>query len=73
MRIAKPLLLITTPIGVVFGLQEAWRFHWWLAVLMAVLIGVISGFIWLTVSRIRRDSRDSQAPFAMASNASQRS
>jgi hypothetical protein len=42
-----------------------------LAVLMAMLIGVISGFIWLTVSRIRRDSRDSQAPSAMASNANE--
>jgi len=73
MRIAKPLLLVTTPLGVVFGLQEAWRFHWWLAVLMAALIAVISGFIWLTVSRIRREQSASQAPSAIASNASQRS
>ena len=73
MRIAKPLLLITTPIGVVFGLQEAWRFHWWLAVLMAALIAVISGFIWLTVSRIRREQSAAQAPSAIASNDSQRS
>ena len=51
MRIAKPLLLVTTPIGVLFGLLEAWRFHWWLAVLMAVLIGVIGGFVWLTAKQ----------------------
>ena len=38
MRIAKPLLLVMTPIGVVWGLVEAWRFHWWLAVLMGVLL-----------------------------------
>ncbi len=73
MRIAKPLLLVTTPIGVLFGLLEAWRFHWWLAVLMAVLIGVIGGFVWLTVSRIRRERGAAQAPSAIASNASQRS
>ena len=73
MRIAKPLLLTTTPIGVAFGLQEAWRFHWWLAVLMAALVGVISGFVWLTVSRIRRERIAAQEPSAMASNASQRS
>lgn len=73
MRIAKPLLLVTTPLGVLFGLLEAWRFHWWLAVLMAVLIGVIGGFVWLTVSRIRRERGAAQAPSAIASNASQRS
>jgi uncharacterized membrane protein len=73
MRIAKPLLLVTTPIGVIFGLQEAWRFHWWLAMLMAALIAVISGFIWLTVSRIRREQSAAQAPSVIASNASQRS
>ena len=53
MRIAKPLLLVMTPIGVVWGLVEAWRFHWWLAVLMGVLLGVISLFTWFTVKRIR--------------------
>ena len=42
-----------TPIGVVWGLVEAWRFHWWLAVLMAVLVGVIGLFTWMTVKRIR--------------------
>ena len=55
MRIAKPLLLVMTPIGVAWGLVEAWRFHWWLAVLMGVLLGVISLFAWLTVKRIRAE------------------
>ncbi|HEX5163722.1 MAG TPA: hypothetical protein VFV88_18490 [Steroidobacteraceae bacterium] len=55
MRIAKPLLLVMTPIGVVWGLVEAWRFHWWLAVLMGVLLGVISLFTWFTVKRIRAE------------------
>jgi len=44
-----------TPIGVGWGLLEAWRFHWWLAALMAALLGVISLFAWLTVRRIRAD------------------
>ena len=49
-----------TPIGVAWALVEAWRFHWWLAVLMAVLVGIISLFTWLTVRRIRADRlRDS--------------
>ena len=55
MRIAKPLLLILTPIGVAWGLVEAARFHWWLAALMGVLLGVISLFIWSVVRRIRQE------------------
>ena len=55
MKIAKPLLLVMTPIGVVWGLVEAWRFHWWLALLMAVLLGIIGTFTWLTVRRIRSE------------------
>jgi len=55
MRIAKPILLVSTPIGVGFGLLEAWRFHWWLAVLMALLVGVISLLMWMTVARIRAE------------------
>ena len=60
MKIAKPLLLVMTPIGVAWGLLEAWRFHWWLAVLMAVLLSLVSLFTWFTVRRIRADRvRDS--------------
>ena len=55
MRLAKPILLVITPVGVAWGLIEAWRFHWWLAVLMAVLLGVISLFMWMTLRRIRAD------------------
>jgi hypothetical protein len=36
-------------------LVEAWRFHWWLALLMALLVGIISLFTWITVRRIRRE------------------
>jgi len=55
MKIARPLILGMTPIGVAWGLVEAWRFHWWLALLMAVLVGIISLFTWMTVRRIRRE------------------
>jgi hypothetical protein len=53
MRIAKPMLLVTTPIGVVLGLIEAWRFHWWLALLMLVLVSIVGALVWLTVRRVR--------------------
>ena len=59
MRIAKPLLLVTTPIGVLAGLREAWRFHWWLAILMGVLLTVIGLFIGMTVRVGRREPRGS--------------
>ena len=55
MRIAKPLLIVMTPIGVAWGLVEAARFHWWLAVLMAALLTVISLFVWSVVRRIRAE------------------
>jgi len=55
MRIAKPMLLVLTPVGVVWGIIEAARFHWWLAVLMGALVTVISLFMWMTVKRIRAE------------------
>ena len=55
MRIAKPVLLVSTPIGVAWGLYEAWKVRWWLGLLMAVLVGVICLFSWMTVRRIKLD------------------
>ena len=55
MRIAKPIIFTMTPIGVGWGLVEAWRFHAWLAVLMAILLAIISLFMWLTVRTIRKE------------------
>ncbi len=55
MRIARPILMVTTPLGMVLGLREAWRFHAWLAILMGVLMAVVAGFFWLTWQRIRRE------------------
>ncbi len=62
MRIAKPLLAVTTPLGVAIGLREAWRFHWWLAVLMALLVGVIAAFFLVTLRRIRAESAPPRDP-----------
>jgi hypothetical protein len=55
MRIAKPILLVSTPIGMAFGLIEAWRVGAWLGTLMLVLLSALSGFAWLTVRRIRAE------------------
>ena len=62
MRIARPILLVSTPIGVVFGLREAWRLAGpGMAVLMALLIAIVSAFIWMTVRTIRKEHASAQA------------
>jgi hypothetical protein len=59
-RIARPILLVSTPVGVVFGLREAWRLAGpGMALLMAAMLAVVSAFIWMTVRTIRRE-RDSE-------------
>ncbi len=55
MRIAKPILMVTTPVGVVWGIYEASKVRWWLAVLMATLVAVIGGLFWMTIRRIRAE------------------
>ncbi len=56
MRIARPILLVATPVGVIFGLREAWRLAGpAMAVLMAMMIAVVGAFIWMTVRTVRRE------------------
>jgi hypothetical protein len=56
MRIARPILLVTTPIGVILGLREAWRLAGpAMAALMLLMLAVVGGFIWMTVRTARRE------------------
>jgi hypothetical protein len=56
MRIARPILLVTTPIGVALGLREAWRLAGpGMAALMAAMLLVVSALVWMTVRRIRQE------------------
>ena len=56
MRIARPILLVTTPIGVIFGLREAWRLAGpKMALLMAAMLAVVTALVWWTVRRIRQE------------------
>ena len=57
MRIAKPILLVSTPIGVAWGLYEAWRVGWWLAALMVAMLTVLGAFSAVTVRRILAERR----------------
>ena len=56
MRIARPILLVSTPIGGIFGLREAWRLAGpKMAVLMAAMLAVVGALVWWTVLRIRQE------------------
>jgi hypothetical protein len=57
MRIAKPLLLVSTPIGIGLGVMEGYRLAGGLVVLMIAMIGVISVAAGTVVSTVRREQR----------------
>ena len=58
MRIARPILLLTTPVGVAFGLREAWRLAGpGMALLMAAMLTVVGALVWWTVRRIREEEK----------------
>jgi hypothetical protein len=57
-RIARPILLVTTPIGVLFGLREAWRLAGpKMALLMAAMLAVVGALVWWTVRRIQAEKK----------------
>jgi len=60
MKIAKPLLLVSTPIGLAIGLYEAHRLAGGLVFLMAALIAVIGVAMASVVLTIRRERREEQ-------------
>lgn len=56
MKIAKPLLLVTTPIGVVGAIYEAYRLAGGLVFLMVALLALIGVAIGSLVFTIRREA-----------------
>ncbi len=55
MKTAKPILFIGTPVGVIWGVVEAYRFHPVLAVLMTLMVSVVGAFTAMTVLVARRE------------------
>jgi hypothetical protein len=55
MKIAKPLLLVSTPLGVVWGLLEAYRLAGGLVILMAAMVGTLAAAAGTVVATIRRE------------------
>jgi uncharacterized membrane protein YqjE len=62
MRIAGPILLVATPVGVILGVREAYRLAGArMALLMVVMIGIVGALVWWTVHRIRREAAAERA------------
>ena len=57
MRIAKPLLLTCTSLGVVIGVHEAFRLAGGLAFLLVAMLGLLGAAIGSVVVTIRREQR----------------
>ncbi len=55
MRLAKPILLVTTPLGVAWGLYEAYRLAGGLVLLMAAMVSTIGAAMGSVVMTIRRE------------------
>jgi hypothetical protein len=54
-KIAKPLLLVTTPIGLAAGIYEAWQLAGGLVFLAVALIGLFGAAMFGLVLTIRRE------------------
>jgi hypothetical protein len=61
MRIAKPLLLITTPIGVLGGFYECYKLVGGLLFLMVAMVSVLVAAFGTVIATIRREERESKA------------
>ncbi|MEP6547833.1 MAG: hypothetical protein ABJD53_10240 [Gammaproteobacteria bacterium] len=57
MRIAKPLLMVTTPIGVGAGLYECVRLAGGLVIVMLAMVGVMLAALATVVATVRREGR----------------
>jgi hypothetical protein len=60
MRIAKPLLLITTPLGLLEGFYECYKLAGGLLFLMVAMVGVVAVGFGTVISTIRREERASK-------------
>jgi len=61
MKIAKPMLLAATPVGVALGLYEGYRLAGGLVVLMFALLSLIGVAMATVVATVRREQREEAA------------
>jgi hypothetical protein len=60
MKIAKPLLLVTTPLGLLEGFYECYKLAGGLLFLMLAMVGVMVTALATVVATIRREERESK-------------
>jgi hypothetical protein len=58
MKIAKPLLLVTTPLGLLDGFYECYRVAGGLLFLMVAMVGVVGVGFATVIATIRREERE---------------
>lgn len=58
MKIAKPLLLVTTPLGLLEGFYECYRLAGGLLFLMVAMVGVVGVGFASVIATIRREERE---------------
>lgn len=73
MRIAKPLLLVTTPIGVVGAIYEAYRQAGGLVILLVALMSLIAVAFGTLIYTIRREAEAEKQRVAAQANAAEQS
>jgi hypothetical protein len=61
MRIAKPILLVTTPLGLLDGFYECYKLAGGLLFLMVAMVGVMVAALGTVIATIRREERQSKA------------
>ncbi len=61
MRIAKPLLMVSTPLGIVTGLIEAYRMVGGLVIVMAAMMGLLGVAAAGVVMTIRKEKKWTQS------------
>jgi hypothetical protein len=73
MRIAKPLLLVTTPIGVAGAIYEAYRQAGGLVILLVALMSLIAVAFGSLIYTIRREAAEEAQRAAAKANTAEQS
>jgi len=55
MRIAKPILMVTTPLGVIEGIYECYKLAGGLVFIMVAMVGVLGVALATVIAAIRRE------------------
>jgi hypothetical protein len=61
MKIAKPILLVSTPVGLLGGLYECVRLAGGLVFVMLAMLGIMLAALATVVATVRRESRENAA------------